>query len=158
MTDNKRKKTSRAKGNTTQGFGSMKKNRGAGNRGGRGNAGSGKRGDQKAQIYRKNKKYFGKHGFKKKGNIESISPLNIIDLNQKADSLVSTKKMSVEGDVFVINLGDIGINKLLGKGTPDRKYKITVKYASEKAIEKIKSTGDIVIENVAVEHNKDESA
>ena len=47
MVLNKRKKNSRMRGNTTHGYGSMKKNRGAGNRGGRGMAGSGKRADQK---------------------------------------------------------------------------------------------------------------
>ncbi len=51
---------------TTHGYGSMKKNRGAGNRGGRGLAGTGKRGDANKQTYQANKKYFGKHGFTSK--------------------------------------------------------------------------------------------
>ena len=53
MTYNKRKKNTRMRGGTTHGYGSMKKNRGAGNRGGRGNAGSGKRADsKKPKIYK----------------------------------------------------------------------------------------------------------
>ena len=46
MSVNKRKKNTRMRAKTTHGYGSMKKNRGAGNRGGRGMAGSGKRADQ----------------------------------------------------------------------------------------------------------------
>ena len=53
MTINKRKKNTRQSAGTTHGCGSMKKRRGAGNRGGRGNAGSGKRGDAKKQRYQK---------------------------------------------------------------------------------------------------------
>ena len=42
MVVNKRKKNLRQRAGTTHGYGSMKKNRGAGNREGRGNAGAGK--------------------------------------------------------------------------------------------------------------------
>ena len=66
MTVNKRTKSSRDRGSKTHGCGSMKKRRGAGNRGGRGMAGTGKRADQNKPSIWKNKKYFGKYGFKKK--------------------------------------------------------------------------------------------
>lgn len=153
MTVNKRKKNSRARANTTHGWGAMKKHRGAGNRGGRGNSGSGKRGDQRKQYFESiDKDYFGKSGFKKKGQIEIMKTINIIDINQKIDNLVANKKATFENDVYSIDLKDICINKLLGKGNPEKKYKITVKYATKKAIEKIKSSGEIIIENVALEH------
>jgi large subunit ribosomal protein L15 len=47
MTTHRRKKNVKQRGSKTHGWGSMKKHRGAGNRGGRGKAGTGKRGDQK---------------------------------------------------------------------------------------------------------------
>ena len=50
MPTNKRKKHTKMRAKTTHGYGSMKKNRGAGNRGGRGMAGSGKRADQKNEM------------------------------------------------------------------------------------------------------------
>jgi len=163
MTDNTRKKNTRQRAHTTHGYGSMKKNRGAGNRGGRGNAGSGKRGDSKKQIYQKKKKYFGKHGFKKKGQKEDIKTINIYDLNLHIEKFVNNKKAHMEKDVYMIDLKNIGVNKLLGKGTAKNKYKIVVKYATAKAIEKIKSSGDIVIEsvdnkNVDMERNNNQSA
>ena len=50
MTATKRKKNTRMRAHTTHGWGSMKKRRGAGNRGGRGMAGTGKRAAQKKQT------------------------------------------------------------------------------------------------------------
>ena len=47
MTVNRRKKVVKQRGSHTHGWGSKKKHRGAGNRGGRGMAGSGKRADQR---------------------------------------------------------------------------------------------------------------
>jgi len=69
----KRKKVTKQRGSKTHGWGAMKKHRGAGNRGGRGMAGTGKRGDAKKPSIQKNKKYFGKYGFKslKKRKIEN---------------------------------------------------------------------------------------
>lgn len=153
----KRKKNSRMRGKTTHGYGSMKKNRGAGHRGGRGRAGSGKRGDAKKQSYQKAKRYMGKFGFKMHGSSVELKPINIITLNKKIESLVGSKKAKMEEGFYVVNLKDIGYNKLLGKGDP-LKYKITTKYATNKAIEKIKSAGEIIIENVDMESDSKQSS
>ena len=66
MVVNKRKKSTRQRAGTTHGYGSMKKHRGAGHRGGRGASGTGKRADSKKPSIWKQTDYFGKHGFKKK--------------------------------------------------------------------------------------------
>ena len=60
MVAKKRKKNTRQRAGTTHGWGSMKKHRGKGNKGGAGMAGTGKRGDAKKPAIWKNKKYFGK--------------------------------------------------------------------------------------------------
>ncbi len=141
----KRKKNSRQRGGTTHGWGSMKKHRGAGNRGGRGMAGSGKKADQLKPSLWKNKKYFGKYGFKKKGIKIEISPINILLLEEKIASLEAAGKISKENDVYVVDLEKLGYNKLLSSGKATKKFKITVPYASNNAIEKIKSAGGEVI-------------
>ena len=124
----KRKKKIRQRGSLTHGWGAKKKHRGAGNRGGRGMAGSGKRADQKKPTIIKEfglKNYFGKHGFKRK-NVSKIKTINIGDLNfDKQD----------------INLTELGYNKLLGKGIPNKKYIIQVKSFTKKAKEKIEKAG-----------------
>ena len=63
MVVNKRKKNSRQRGSTTHGFGSKKKHRGHGSRGGSGLAGTGKRADAKKPSFWHDTEYFGGHGF-----------------------------------------------------------------------------------------------
>ena len=61
------------------------------------------------------------------------------------------------GDVFKIDLKDIKYNKLLGSGKVTYKYEIVVKYASEKAIEKIEALGGKVILASAEAESKEEA-
>ena len=145
MVVRRKKKSVRYRGDTTHGCGSMKKRRGAGNRGGRGMAGSGKKADQKRPSIWKDRKYFGKHGFKKKGIKTKIMKVNILFLEENAESLEAAGKISKENDVYVVDLKKIGYNKLLSNGKATKKFRITVPYASNNAIEKIKSAGGEVV-------------
>ncbi len=150
MVVNKRKKSTKQRAGTTHGYGSMKKNRGAGHRGGRGNAGSGKRGDSKKPSTGWNKKYFGKSGFKSKVKKDKIKIINIIDLEQGLQKFLDKKLIVKEGDSYRIDITKLGYNKLLSKGKVLNKWIITVPYASTKSIEKIKSAGgDIEVLNQA---------
>jgi large subunit ribosomal protein L15 len=141
----KRKKATRFRAKTTHGYGSMKKNRGFGNKGGRGNAGSGKRGDAKKPRYWSKKNYFGKHGFK------SIQPKDVVawniqQLEEQHQKLLKEGVLKEEKGVFSINLKTIGVQKLLSKGNPKLKWTITVAYASASAVEKIKQNeGSVII-------------
>jgi len=145
MVVHKRKKNVKLRGSKTHGWGSMKKHRGAGNRGGRGRAGSGKRGDANKPSNWKNNKYFGKHGFKKKGLKEEIKAINILYLEDNFDNLLKKKIISKENDSYTIDISKLGCNKLLASGKVTRKFKITVKYASNNALKKIKEKGGEVI-------------
>lgn len=133
---NKRKKNVRQRGSKTHGWGSMKKHRGAGNRGGRGNAGSGKKAGQKTPSLWQTRHY-GKSGFKKKGLAQGACLISV--------NIGHLAKLMSEGKIKdSINLKDIGFNKLLGKGH-GVKLKITVEQASAGAIEKVKAAGGEVI-------------
>mgnify|MGYP001616238735 CR=1 FL=1 len=134
MTVNKRKRLVRFRGSKTHGWGSMKKHRGAGNRGGRGMAGTGKRADQKKPTIIKEfgyKNYFGRHGFKRPQKIlKEIRVINVGDLNyEKKD----------------VNLTEIGYDKLLGKGKPDKGYNVIIKSFSTLAKEKIEKAGGSIV-------------
>lgn len=143
MTVNKRKKNSRQRAKTTHGWGAKKKHRGAGNRGGRGMAGSGKRADQKKPSILKDygNKYFGKFGFKIPQKIKKQKREINIDALEKSKTIVSKK----EGEFYIVDLDSQGYTKLLSKGNPTRKYKVTCKSFSKKAIQKIHSVGGEII-------------
>ena len=143
MVHNKRKKNTRLRAGTTHGWGSMKKHRGAGNRGGRGNAGSGKRGDAKKPSYWKIKNFVGKHGFTSKSR-NLVVAMNISELNKTIEKLIKNKKAEKNGEIYKVNLTALKFNKLLGTGKPDRKYHVTVAKASEKAMQKIQAAGGTV--------------
>ena len=140
MVVQKRKKIRKQRGSKTHGWGAMKKHRGAGNRGGRGMAGTGRKADAKKPSIWKNKKYFGRYGFKRK-NTKDMKIINIMFLEENLAKLLEKKKIKEESGVYVIDLDLIGFNKLLSKGKITKKFKISCSYASKKAIEKIKSAG-----------------
>ena len=149
----KQKKIVRRRGGKTHGWGSMKKHRGAGNRGGRGNAGSGKRADQKKPMYWNDKKpvgskkygksYFGKHGFNSIHEFD-LQKINVQDLDARLPGFVAEKLAQKTGDTYTIDLKTLGIGKLLGTGTITKKVKVTVDAASAGAIEKVTAAGGSV--------------
>jgi len=140
MAVNKRSKNSRQRGSKTHGWGAMKKHRGAGNRGGRGMAGTGKKGDAKKPSVWKNKKYFGKFGFKPKGLKRDIKTVDLRFIGENLDKLGAK-----EGDGYIIDLKKLNFNKLLGNGSVTNKLKIIVNSASSSAVEKVKKAGGEVL-------------
>ncbi len=137
-----RKKNIKMRGSKTHGWGSMKKHRGAGSRGGRGMAGTGKRGDAKKTKIWKNKKYFGKYGFKRpKKIIIKINAINIKAIEQNLESFLLKKLIEKSNDTYVIDLEKLGFNKLLSEGNPTKKLNIICNYASKKSVEKIEKAG-----------------
>lgn len=146
MPVNRRKKNVRQRATSSHGWGFRKKHRGAGNRGGKGMAGSGKRADQKKPSILKEfgNDYFGKTGFVKH-NKKPIKPVNISYLEEQLPKLVSKKLISEETKGFIIDLKNLGYNKLIGSGKVTKKFIITVEAASKKAVEKVKKAGGEVI-------------
>lgn len=131
MTRATRKKNTRRYGKTTHGYGSRKKHRGAGNRGGRGMAGTGKRADQKKTWILKHYglEYFGRHKFVVPPEARNVvKAINIRDLPHQDQ----------------IDLTALGYDKLLAKGNPTRKYTLRVKACSVRAKEKIEKAGGSV--------------
>ncbi|MBI4447346.1 uL15 family ribosomal protein [Candidatus Woesearchaeota archaeon] len=152
----KRKKVVKQRGSHTHGYGSMKKHRGAGNRGGRGMAGTGKRADTiKPTIIKKyGLSYFGKRGFT---SVNKFDPrvMNLNDLSQKINNLILKDKIKEKNGYFVIDGKDFGFDKLLGSGKVDKKLKVNVQSASSSAIKKIEEAGgEVVTANYGKEAQK----
>jgi len=126
---NGRKKCEKQRASRTHGWGSPKKHRGAGSRGGRGNAGRGKKGQQKMSLlnslYIKN---IGKHGFINKTRKDVVA-INLGVLCQKFELMKELELVEKTKDGYLIDMNSIGYDKLLGGGgqMPELKEKITIK-------------------------------
>lgn len=132
-------RTAKLLGNRTHGRG-KKAGRGKGKRGGRGNAGLHK---HKYITYLKFMPgHFGRHGFKRPQKMVSQPIiLNIQDIEERFDSLKDQGIIQDQDGTIQVNLTKMGVNKLLGTGTPSRTYRILVDSTSESARQKIEEAG-----------------
>ncbi|MEM4245642.1 MAG: uL15 family ribosomal protein, partial [Candidatus Nanoarchaeia archaeon] len=103
MTARRQKKNKKMRGSKTHGWGSKKKHRGAGNRGGRGMAGTGKRADQNKPtilvVY--GKEYFGKRGFKRPRRKEDKT-INLDYIEKHIEQLTAKGLITKENDYYII--------------------------------------------------------
>ncbi|MHA1272845.1 MAG: uL15m family ribosomal protein [Promethearchaeota archaeon] len=86
----------------------------------------------------------GKKGFKRPQDmrrIYSVNAINVKDLDIKLEQYVQMNKATKSGNTYTINLNDLNIQKILGRGTINKKVNVTVKMASERAIKKIEAAG-----------------
>lgn len=117
----KRKKKSRQRGSGTHGYGSKKKHRGGGSRGGRGKAGS-----------KKHKRYNHMKNWGSKGFASRKKEEKSINIKQVLRKFPKKKK---------IDLTKRGYNKLIALGKVNRPLEITVKKASKTAQKRIEEAG-----------------
>ena len=138
------------RGTRTQGYGRVGQHRKAGQRAGKGKTTQWKK--SKKSYYLKQKELgfpdpdwdFGKRGFKRPQDINRIyqvNALNIKDLDSKIEDLTLKNVATKTGNTYTINLKDINVQKILGRGDINKKINLTVDKASKRAIEKIESAG-----------------
>src|SRR3989344_6934890 len=138
----KRKKITRYRGSHTHGRGAKKKRRGAGHRGGRGMAGSGKRADKKKPTILKlyGKGYYGKSGFKRPLCVMNyVKGINVGFICDHIDGLVNKGLIKKEGDIYYVNIEELGAGKLLGSGRVEYKLYVKTSSFSKLAKEKIEA-------------------
>ncbi len=71
--------------------------------------------------------------------------LNVGDLDAIADRLVELGMASREGDLYVIDLAQLGYQKLLGSGRVSKALQVRVPYATPNAVSKIEEAGGSVV-------------
>lgn len=136
----KSRKINKMRGSRTVGGGCSKKRRGAGNRGGRGMAGSHKH--LWSWIVKFDPKHFGKYGFKRpQKSINKVNPVNLSYLDEKSEQLLEKGLATKENDVIVINVTDLGYNKVLGQGRLTKPLNIKAPVFSASAEKKIQEAG-----------------
>ncbi len=132
----RRKKKILKKRGRGSGYGSHKKHRGGGSRGGRGLAGLHKHKRMTAIKYMP--EHFGKRGFKRPQKVlREVKTINLKDLDSKVDELLKEKKIKKEKDGIKINLSELGYDKLLGTGKIKHRLIVEAKSFSKNAIKKL---------------------
>jgi large subunit ribosomal protein L15 len=132
-------KRSKFRGSRTCGGGTHKNRRGAGNRGGRGRAGI--NAHHFVKWYKEmGGPVFGKDGFCNQTSID-ITSIDVGVLDQIIPALLAQGIAKSEGDAIVINITDMGIDKVLGSGKITRKINISASAFSETAKAKIEKMG-----------------
>lgn len=159
MVTNRKTKSNKLRGSRTHGWGSPKKHRGSGSRGGVGNAGAGKKGQQKMTLLHNKGIRIGAYGFKRPPAITNESRiLNLDDIEKNTQKYITKQ----EKDVTEIDTTKLGYDKILGRGKVTSKLKIISKEFSKKAIEKIEQAdGEAIIKESipkTVAENKPDSA
>ena len=135
MVVRRRKKLKKRRGRGT-GYGSHKKHRGGGSRGGRGLAGLHKHKRMTAIKYMPD--HFGKKGFKRPvKTIKEVKTINLKDLDSRVEELLKEKKITKNKEGIKINLTELGYDKLLGTGQVKHKLIVEAKYFSKNAVKKL---------------------
>jgi len=146
MSVRKRKKYRKYLGGRYARRGYNDRNRGAGNRGGRGMSGWRFKKTKYIAFVKYHKELLeDKKGFTSPNFNKINAYINLGEIEEYFDYLLESGVITTENDYYVINLDMIGIEKLLGSGDINKKVKIYVRKASKKALEKVKAKGGEVI-------------
>ncbi|MHA1509174.1 MAG: uL15m family ribosomal protein [Promethearchaeota archaeon] len=150
MTRKYPKRIRKMRGTRTVGYGRVGQHRKAGQRAGKGKTTGWKK--SKKSYYLKQKELgfpdpdwdFGKKGFKRPQDIRriyNVNTLNIKDLDVTIEDLTLKNIATKTGATYSINMKDLNVQKILGRGEVNNKINVTVDKASKRAIEKIESAG-----------------
>ena len=139
----KRRKIRTKRGSRSCGGGNVKKRKGGGHRGGRGLAGGGKNKKTKADMVRqKYPNHFGKSGFKRpQAVIKKEKTMNVQELDQNIAVYVEEGIATQKGNVITIDLGALGVTKVLGAGKVTHRLQVTAPAFSKSAAAKIEKAG-----------------
>ena len=138
------------RGVRTRGYGRVGQHRKSGQRVGKGKTTQWKKAMKSYYLKQKELGFpdpdweMGKTGFKRPQDmvrLSQVNSLNIRDLDYKIDLLVEEKKATKSGDTYTLNLNELNIQKILGRGEIKKQINLSVNKASKKAVEKIEAAG-----------------
>jgi large subunit ribosomal protein L15 len=159
MTMNFKKRVNKLRGTRTHGFGRQQGRRKTGRKHGHGLTTGWKKGlksfaDKQKSLGYPTQKFgkkvtrspwkFGKFGFQRpetQVRIYHKNIINIASLDAKLDGWVKQELAQKSGDVYTVDLDNCNIQKILAKGSIQKKVQVRVKYASNYAIEEIEKVG-----------------
>lgn len=140
----KTRKINKLRGTRSNGGGCTKKRRGAGHRGGRGQAGGHKH--HWSWMVINDPKHFGKYGFKRpQKTIKKVNPVNLSYLDEKSEELLEKGLANKENDSIIIDVTQLGYDKVLGSGRITKPLTIKAPEFSASAESKIQEAGGEVV-------------
>mgnify|MGYP001141020284 CR=1 FL=1 len=138
----KLRKIRKKRGTRTQGYGRVGQHRKSGSKGRR------KAGRHKhlwSYVVSKEPDYFKKGGFASPKNLgREVNAINIGELEELSQR-ITPKKRARDKTIAIIDLKELGYNKLLGKGKITKPIHVKVPSCSESAAKKIEVAGGQVI-------------
>tara|TARA_A100000164_G_C21864973_1_gene752064 strand:- start:876 stop:1175 length:300 start_codon:yes stop_codon:yes gene_type:complete len=97
-------------------------------------------------MYERVGRVWGAHGFKRPQSVVSANnSINLKTIEENYDIWISEGIATKKGKIISVDLKKMGYDKLLGTGSTEKTYKLTVNSASAKAVQKIESAGGEVI-------------
>lgn len=141
----KLRKIRKKRGTRTQGYGRVSQHRGIGQRGGHGKTGRHKH--KWSYIQRYEPDYFKKSGFTSPKSLGRESDtINVGELEELAQE-ITRRKRTRRKTAAVIDLKELGYNKLLGKGKIAIPIHVKVASCSHRAAKKIEAaSGQVLVE------------
>lgn len=142
MVVHRSKKARGQRAGRTHGWGSPKKHRGAGSRGGRGRAGTGKKGQQAMSRVHSRREALRKKGFVRPAKaVRKEASINLRDIELRLDGWLAGKTAVKRTGAVDVDLGKTRYTKVLAGGSPRRKMVVKAARFSAAAEEKLKRKG-----------------
>ncbi len=145
MVVRRRKKSRKLRGRTrTMSWGRIGQHRKSGSRGGFGAVGYQKH--KRFWMIKYAPNWYGKHGFTRPPRIVAeINSINVGEINEIAQYLLSTGNPVKEDEKIIIDVTELGFNKVLGGGRVTVPIKLITPSITERAREKIEKAGGEVV-------------
>ncbi|WP_258083066.1 uL15m family ribosomal protein [Thermococcus thermotolerans] len=143
----RKKKVRKLRGSHTHGWGCKKKHRGGGSKGGKGMAGTGKRKNTKwTWTIKYALDHLGKRGFHRPKAVQyTPKTINLSDIDENLQLFLDMGVAYEEAGKIVVDVTQLGVDKVLGTGKLTRPITIKAYYVTPKAEEKIKAAGGEVL-------------
>jgi len=136
------RKSRKHRGSRTCGWGQIGQHRKTGSKGGRGKTGMRKH--KWTWVLKYKRDYFGRHGFYRP-NRREIQAVNLIQLTTIAENLERGGKLRTVKGLPLVNLSEMGVGKLVGRGKIQKPLLVVVEKWTETAEKSIKEAGGSLI-------------
>lgn len=150
ITKRKEKRSRKTRGSRVCGWGRTGQHRKHGGKGGR--RGSGLHKHKWTYIIKYLPNYFGKKGFTRpRCLVRATRTVNVGQLCEMADKLVDAGLARIENGVYVIDVRELGYDKVLGEGRVTKPLQVIAPMVTESAKGKIEEAGGrVVVETLEI--------